>query len=220
MIWCYWYGTRRIIIISNSPYTLILIEFVSLYAKTFVTYICWLSIFAIASGGNMFDFHNNIYNRINRFFIQCTKYKTHKLRNYDFFVNKYQWKQHTVTSNPVVNYPITLGYWLIIVHVEFFFQSNFPHVQSLLGTVRLLLWTNFLSCTFILNCTINHFEHFFSNCFDKKKTLNLLLFVRLWGSTQFEEKWLFSNESEISKSWLLFQYTPPQKLFWCFCRLD
>ena len=99
-----------------------------------------------------------------------------------------------------------------------FFQLNVPYVRSLLGTVRLLLWTNFVSCTFILSRTINHFEHFFSNCFNKKKnTLNFLWFVRLWGSTQFEGKWhsLFSNDYEISESWLPFQskYTPPQKLF-------
>ena len=98
-----------------------------------------------------------------------------------------------------------------------FFQPNFPYVRSLLGTVRLLLWTNFLSCTFILNCTINHFEHFFSNCFNKKKTLNFLLFVRLRGSAQFEGKWhsLFSDDSEISESWLPFQWkhTSPQKSF-------
>ena len=69
-----------------------------------------------------------------------------------------------------------------------FFQLNVPYVRSLLGTERLLLWTNFLSCTFILNSMINHSEHFFSNCSNKRKTktLNLLLFVRLWGSTQFE----------------------------------
>ena len=63
-----------------------------------------------------------------------------------------------------------------------FFQPNFRYVRFLLGIVRLLLWTNFLSCTFILNCMVNHFEHFISNSFNnnnKKKTLNLLLFVRL-----------------------------------------
>ena len=57
-----------------------------------------------------------------------------------------------------------------------FFQPNFPYVMSLLGTVRLLLRTNFLSCTFILNCTINHLEHFFSNCLNKKKKKHYL-----WG---------------------------------------
>ena len=82
-----------------------------------------------------------------------------------------------------------------------FFQPNIPYVQSLLGTVQLLLWIKLLSCTFILNGTINHFEHFFSNCFNKPKTktCNLLLFVRLWGSAQSEGKWhsLFSDDSEI-----------------------
>ena len=49
------------------------------------------------------------------------------------------------------------------------FQPNFPYERSLLGTIRLLLWTIFLCRTFILNWTINHFEHVFSNCFNKKK---------------------------------------------------
>ena len=94
------------------------------------------------------------------------------------------------------------------------------YLQSLLSTVRLLLWiTNFLSCAFIFNCTINHFEHFFSTISinTKTETLNVLLFVRLWGSKQFEGKChsLLSNDSEISEVWLPFQYkyTPAQKLF-------
>ena len=77
----------------------------------------------------------------------------------------------------MVNYPITLGYW-IIVHVQlFFFQPYFPYVRSLLGTARLLLWTNFLSCTFILNCTINHSEHFFSNCLNNNNKKNIKFLI-------------------------------------------
>ena len=82
-----------------------------------------------------------------------------------------------------------------------FFQPNFPYVRSLLGTVRLLLWTNFLSCTFILNCTINHLEHFFSNCFNKKKQktkfviiCEVVRFHTIWRKMTFTIQQWFWNQ--------------------------
>ena len=69
-----------------------------------------------------------------------------------------------------------------------FFQPNFPYVRSLLGTVWLLLWANCLSCTFILNCTINRFKHFFSNCLNTKKNKNIK-FVIISEVVRFHTIW-------------------------------
>ena len=99
-----------------------------MYAKTFATCICWFSIFVMISGGNMFVIFTTtfIIAKIS-FSFNALKTKHTSLETIFFFVNKYQWKQHTVTSNPVVNYPITLGYWLI-VHVQLFFSSQISHM--------------------------------------------------------------------------------------------
>ena len=99
-----------------------------------------------------------------------------------------------------------------------FFQSSFPYVRSLLGTVPLLLWTNFLSCTFILNCAINQFEHFLSNCFNKKKqkkTLNLLLFCEVSHNLKENDNhYSIMILKSVSPGYHLNKkYTPPQKLF-------
>ena len=82
-----------------------------------------------------------------------------------------------------------------------FLQPNFPYVRSLLATVRLLLlWTNFLSWTFILNCTINHFEHFFSNCFNKRKHIKFVIicevvrFHTIWRKMTFTIQLWFWNQ--------------------------